>query len=111
MSSPHRKTSSRFRLHLAMLFALVMTIGFAAIASALTIGNVDGVWGNPTPSNTSSFRWCRAMDNQTGAAGPPTRCSESDPDVQNGGNQNTRGVKDEVTVQGGVWTGWEYWVR
>jgi hypothetical protein len=66
-----------------MTLALALTLGLASFAFALTAGNADGVWGNPTPSNTSSFRWCYGPDNLTGPAGGPSDCDTSDPTVQN----------------------------
>lgn len=65
---------------------LILTLAFAAAAFALTAGNVDGVWGNPTPGNTSSFRWCYAPDTVNGPAGDPTGCSTSNAGIQNGPN-------------------------
>ncbi|HNS02454.1 MAG TPA: choice-of-anchor K domain-containing protein [Anaerolineae bacterium] len=63
---------------------LALTLVFAAAAFALTAGNVDGVWGNPTPSNTTEFRWCYGPDNVSGPAGDPTNCSTSNAGIQNG---------------------------
>lgn len=71
------------KLALAVGMALVLAIGMTAIAFALTAGNVDGVWGNPTPSNTSSFRWCYGPDNTTGPAGAPTGCDTGSASIQN----------------------------
>lgn len=81
----YRKTLGRHRAIPAMILALILALGLASIASALTAGNVDGVWGSPTPSGTSSFRWCYGPDNPTGPAGAPTSgsCDTSDPTVQN----------------------------
>lgn len=72
------------RLALVAASVLVFVMVFAGVVSALTAGNVDGVWGNPTPSNTSSFRWCYAPDNTTGSAGSPgSNCSTSSASIQN----------------------------
>ncbi len=79
----NRQTHRRRRWAAALAFALVLALGLAAVASALTAGNVDGVWGSPTPSNTSSFRWCYAPDNTSGSAGAPTACSTSSAGIQN----------------------------
>ncbi len=79
----YRQIHKRRRCAVALAFALVLALGLAAVASALTAGNVDGVWGSPTPSNTSSFRWCYAPDNTTGSAGAPTACSTSSAGIQN----------------------------
>lgn len=71
------------RLAVVVGATLVLALAFAAAAFALTAGNVDGVWGDPTPSNTSSFRWCYGPDNTTGPAGAPTDCDSDDPGIQN----------------------------
>lgn len=67
----------------AVTLALTAVLVLAGIASALVAGNVDGVWGNPTPANTSSFRWCYGPDNTTGSGGAPTNCSTSSATIQN----------------------------
>ena len=41
------------RLVKAVTLAFTAMLVLAGIASALVAGNVDGVWGNPTPANTS----------------------------------------------------------
>ena len=83
-----KRLHARRRWTTAAALALVLTLGLTAIASALSAGNVDGVWGNPTPSSPSSFRWCYAPDNTTGsaarrlAAAPPVRAFRIPPAVR-----------------------------
>ena len=77
------------RLALVVSVTAVLALVFAAAAYALTAGNVDGVWGNPTPSNTSEFRWCYGDDNTTGPTGAPDDCSTSNSGIQNGPTSTT----------------------
>lgn len=77
------------RLALVVSATMVLALAFAAAAFALTAGNVDGVWGNPTPANTSSFRWCYGPDNTTGPAGAPTDCDTGSASIQNPPNSTT----------------------
>ena len=77
-SNGHR-SNRRTRWAKAATLALVLTLALAAVASALTAGNVDGVWGSPTPSNTSNFDYCRGSDNLTGPAGNPLACGTYQP--------------------------------
>ncbi len=73
----------RRRAVTVLVLSLVLAVGLFSVASALTAGNVDGVWGSPTPANTSDFRWCYAPDNPTGLGGAPTSCSTSNAGIQN----------------------------
>lgn len=73
----------RARLSMAIVLGLVLALAVTAVALALQADNVDGVWGSPTPSNTSSFRWCYGPDNLTGPAGAPTDCDNSSASIQN----------------------------
>lgn len=77
------QTNRRTRTALALSLAVVLALAFGAAAFALTAGNVDGVWGNPTPSNTSEFRWCYGPDNVSAQAGAPSACSTSNAGIQN----------------------------
>jgi hypothetical protein len=63
--------------------ALAFTTIAAGPAKALVAGNVDGGWGSPTPSGTTSFRWCYGPDVTGGSAGAPTACSTSSAAIQN----------------------------
>lgn len=81
-----------------LILAVVLTVVFAAVASALTAGNVDGVWGDPPGSNPQDFRWCYAPDVTNGPAGDPTSCSTSDQSIQNGPNST---LTDENQVRYG----------
>lgn len=82
----HFRTNRRTRLALALSATVVLVLAFGAAAFALTAGNVDGVWGSPTPSNTTEFRWCYGSDNVSAQAGAPTDCSTSNAGIQNGPN-------------------------
>lgn len=86
------------RLALALASVLVFVLVFAGVVSALTAGNVDGVWRNPTPSNPEDFRWCYAGDNTSAPAGDPTSCSSSNAGIQNGPNST---LSDENQVRYG----------
>jgi hypothetical protein len=94
-----RRENGRARWAAAVSVALALTMFVAVVARALTAGNVDGVWGNPTPSGTSEFRWCYAPDIPGGPAGPPTACSISSAAIQNPPGSTTT---DENQVRWGT---------
>lgn len=79
-----KKSVSRRTARLAIVLAsvLVFVLVFAGVVSALTAGNVDGVWGIP-PNNPTGFRWCYAPDVTNGPAGNPTSCSTGSSAIQN----------------------------
>jgi hypothetical protein len=83
----------------AALFAVALTMVVAVVARALTAGNVDGVWGSPTPAGTSNFRWCYAPDVLGGPAGAPTACNTSSAAIQNPPDSTT---SDENQIRYGT---------
>ena len=95
-----KKSVSRRTARLAIVLAsvLVFVLVFAGVVSALTAGNVDGVWGNPTPSNPQEFRWCYADDDAAAPSGDPDGCSTSNAGIQNGPNST---LSDENQVRYG----------
>lgn len=98
MSSKRPVPRRTTRLALALASVLVLVIVFAGVVSALTAGNVDGVWGDPPGTNPQEFRWCYAPDNTGAPAGDPTSCSTSNAGIQNGPNST---LTDENQVRYG----------
>lgn len=86
------------RLSAGLVVAVGLTLVLAAVAVAMSAGNVDGVWGDPPGTNPEGFRWCYAPDVANGPAGNPTSCSTSNQGIQNGPDST---LSDENQVRYG----------